>query len=131
MFLTTNRVDSFDLAFQSQIHLALKYHPLDSDGRAELWRLFLKRTGEQDWPEEVVKRFAAVELNGRQIKNTVRTANALALSEGRMLSAEEIQAVLETVTEFDADFRERTHSTDGFSPRRSLSLGTAGMGSLD
>lgn len=77
-----------------------------------------------------MKKFAAVELNGRQIKNTVRTANALALSEGRVLSAEEIQVVLDTVTEFDVDFRERTYSADGFSPRRSLSLGTAGMGSL-
>lgn len=132
MFLTTNRVDSFDPAFQSRIHLALKYHPIGLDGRAGLWRLFLKRTTryrEEDWPDEVVKRLAAVELNGRQIKNTIRTANELAISEGQVLSAEEIQVVLETVTQFDADFKEQVHGGDS-RRRRSLTLGTVDMGSF-
>jgi hypothetical protein len=77
----------------------------------------------------MVEGFAAVELNGRQIKNTVRTANALALSEGKVLSVEEIRVVLDTVTEFDADFKGQIHGTHGL-PGRSLSLGTAHMSSL-
>lgn len=35
-------------------------------------------------------------LNGRQIKNTARTANALALAEGSRLGVEQIRVVLES-----------------------------------
>lgn len=84
LFLTTNRINSFDRAFMSRIHLALHYPPLTHRSRRELWYLFLKcaspesakalrRTGALD-------KFAAEVLNGRQIKNLVRTASALALS---------------------------------------------------
>ncbi|KAJ3473864.1 hypothetical protein NLG97_g10096 [Lecanicillium saksenae] len=108
MFLTTNRVQSFDEAFQSRIHLALKYHPLDAEGRAGLWRLFLTRTAGYEagaWPAALVGEFAAVELNGRQIKNTVRTANTLALAEGRPLSAVHVHEVLKAVGEFEFVFK--------------------------
>lgn len=109
MFLTTNRVQSFDEAFQSRIHLALKYHALDAAGRADLWRLFLKRTvgyDETRWPDALVGELAATELNGRQIKNTVRTANTLALAEGEALSAEHVRDVLKAVGEFDFVLKE-------------------------
>lgn len=108
MFLTTNRVQSFDEAFQSRIHLALKYHPLDAAGRADLWRLFLQRTAgykESSWPAVSVDEFAAMELNGRQIKNTARTANTLALAEGKTLSVEHVREVLRAVGEFDFVFQ--------------------------
>ncbi|OAR02113.1 hypothetical protein LLEC1_01636 [Akanthomyces lecanii] len=109
MFLTTNRVQSFDEAFQSRIHLALKYHPLDAAGRADLWRLFLRRTAgyrEASWPAGSVDELAAAELNGRQIKNTARTANTLALAEGKALSPEHVREVLRAVGEFDFVFKE-------------------------
>ncbi|OAA76288.1 ATPase, AAA family protein [Akanthomyces lecanii RCEF 1005] len=108
MFLATNRVQSFDEAFQSRIHLALKYHPLDAAGRADLWRLFLQRTAgykESSWPAVSVDEFAAMELNGRQIKNTARTANTLALAEGKTLSVEHVREVLRAVGEFDFVFQ--------------------------
>ena len=108
MFLTTNRVQSFDEAFQSGIHLALKCHPLDAAGRADLWRLFLQRTAgykESSWPAVSVGEFAAMELNGRQIKNTARTANTLALAEGKTLSVEHVREVLRAVGEFDFVFQ--------------------------
>ncbi len=104
LFLTTNRVQAFDEAFQSRIHLALKYHPLDAGGRADLWRLFLQRTAGYEaaaWPAARVDELAAVALNGRQIKNTARTANTLALAEGKKLSAEHVREVLKAVGEFD------------------------------
>ncbi|KAI0025785.1 P-loop containing nucleoside triphosphate hydrolase protein [Xylariomycetidae sp. FL0641] len=107
MFLTTNRINTFDPAFQSRIHLALKYHELNADSRESLWKLFLKRTPdfkEEDWPPETFRDLAATELNGRQIKNTVRTAYALALAENQKFSVQQVQDVLDTVTEFQTDF---------------------------
>ncbi|KAK3995922.1 P-loop containing nucleoside triphosphate hydrolase protein [Cladorrhinum sp. PSN332] len=86
LFLTTNRVSSFDTAFKSRIHLAIHYPPLDSAARQKIWRVFLSKLpnnagkdlldGDHDKLEEIQDEG----LNGRQIKNIVRTAHSLAIS---------------------------------------------------
>lgn len=48
---------------------------------------------------------ARYELNGRQIKNTVRTAQALAVNKGEPLSMSHIRQVLEVQTNFDRDLK--------------------------
>ncbi|KLU91841.1 hypothetical protein MAPG_10790 [Magnaporthiopsis poae ATCC 64411] len=105
MFMTTNRFDCIDPAFQSRMHLILAYKPLDSRARRGLWRFFLQRTDGYDaknWPDETVKGLADLDLNGRQIKNIVRTANSLAVADNRRLSTEELDIVLTTVADFKA-----------------------------
>lgn len=107
MFMTTNRVDTIDMAFQSRIHLTLGYKSLDAKARLGLWRLFLERTAcyeAEAWPDDVLRRLAEVKLNGRQIKNAVRTANSLALSEKHLLSVVDIDVVLDTIAEADGVF---------------------------
>ena len=42
MFLTTNRVASFDPAFESRIHLTINYPELSSDSRLHIWKTFVK-----------------------------------------------------------------------------------------
>lgn len=37
----TARVDSFDEAFQSRVHVALRYHDLDRKARKQIWTSFL------------------------------------------------------------------------------------------
>ena len=41
LFLTTNRVETFDEAFQSRIHIALRYNDLDKKARRVIWKTFL------------------------------------------------------------------------------------------
>ncbi|EMC99821.1 hypothetical protein BAUCODRAFT_30235 [Baudoinia panamericana UAMH 10762] len=41
MFLTTNRVQTFDAAFQSRIHISLQYKELDAKSRRTVWQNFL------------------------------------------------------------------------------------------
>ncbi|KAI8956826.1 hypothetical protein F5Y11DRAFT_364727 [Daldinia sp. FL1419] len=43
LFFTTNRMQMFDAAILSRIHLALRYEPLKKDARKAIWRLFLLR----------------------------------------------------------------------------------------
>lgn len=43
MFLTTNRVQTFDAAFQSRIHISLEYPELDKAARKAIWQNFLER----------------------------------------------------------------------------------------
>lgn len=107
LFLTTNRISAFDTAFKSRIHLAIKYHPLSIDSRRQLWKVFIARgapNGLLDWVNDArLGAWAAQDLNGRQIKNAVRTAHALAVSAGRDLAAKDIDTALKVMTTFDAD----------------------------
>ncbi|KFY77788.1 hypothetical protein V499_02893 [Pseudogymnoascus sp. VKM F-103] len=111
LFLTTNRLTSFDLAFKSRIHLALKYTALDAQRRKELWKLFISRTSSHRlaaWDESVLDDLAKVDINGRQIKNTVRTASTLARSMNTSLEKDHIDIVLATIESFEADLNEDT-----------------------
>jgi SpoVK/Ycf46/Vps4 family AAA+-type ATPase len=44
LFLTTNRVGTFDPAFRSRIHVSLYYPPLKKDATMQIWRMHLERT---------------------------------------------------------------------------------------
>lgn len=77
LFLTTNRVRSFDPAFESRVTVALRYDALSADARAQVWRNLLLRVNKA--PDVSVEKLAAnYEMNGRQIKNAVRLAVSLA-----------------------------------------------------
>ncbi|KAI8297576.1 ATP-dependent zinc metalloprotease FtsH [Colletotrichum sp. SAR11_240] len=88
MFLTTNRVTRFDPAFQSRIHLTINYPSLDFDSRLHIWKVFIERRKVDDCGalepqksglvEDDLHVLAKLELNGREIKNVVKTASLLA-----------------------------------------------------
>ncbi|KAK4212750.1 P-loop containing nucleoside triphosphate hydrolase protein [Rhypophila decipiens] len=73
LFLTTNRINSFDRAFMSRIHLPLHYPPLNHHSRRKLWYLFLKRASPESaealLQTGAIDKFAEEILNGREIKN--------------------------------------------------------------
>ena len=79
LFLTTNRVKSFDSAFHSRISVALRYHDLDKTQRRQVWTTLLAAAGITQLDVDALSEH---ELNGRQIKTTIRLAQALALQEG-------------------------------------------------
>lgn len=105
LVLTTNRVESFDEAFQSRIHIALKYHDLTKESRRAVWKNFLSRLGEENEMDETV--YDALEeyaLNGRQIKNAVKTAEGLAEFKGTKVDLGILETVLRMQRDFARDF---------------------------
>lgn len=131
MILTTNRISSFDSAFTSRIHLAIKYHPLSPTARRDLWKTFLLKASphsDLDWiNNDSLDRLAMQKLNGRQIKNIVRTAHALAVSNGIDLTLAHIDIALKGMKMFETDFAQEqarrrseydNHPTDRTSKRR-------------
>jgi SpoVK/Ycf46/Vps4 family AAA+-type ATPase len=85
LFLTSNRVKTFDEAFQSRIHLAIRYHELDESQRRSIWELWLDKADEDieerrkfDVELEKGGDLVTVPLNGRQIRNCFRSGMALA-----------------------------------------------------
>ncbi|KAI1129276.1 P-loop containing nucleoside triphosphate hydrolase protein [Nemania abortiva] len=99
MFLTTNRVSDFDAAFESRIHLAIDYPSLSLESRLHVWKTFLGLQGDSTryaskLKEEHLEILAKYDLNGRQIKNIVKTARLLAKQQRAPLSMEHIEKVL-------------------------------------
>ncbi|KAF4340625.1 TOB3 (member of AAA-ATPase family) [Fusarium beomiforme] len=104
LFLTTNRVKDMDQAFQSRIHMSLEYPSLDNTARESVWRGFLSRAisvdakvegdSAHEITEDEIKALAGLELNGRQIKNVLKTANLLACHKGEKLAFGHLRTVL-------------------------------------
>lgn len=96
IFLTTNRVDCIDPAFESRIHLSLSYPELTQALRHKIWKNFI-RTMKVDTSQVTdgdLERFAALDMNGRQIKNTVKMAGLLATKANHSLTAEHVGMML-------------------------------------
>ena len=89
MILTTNRITSLDVAVQSRIHLAIRYEDLSGDQKKDIFEMFLNQLNKQE-PESIDDRKSidewvgeygiAAKLNGRQIRNVISSALALARS---------------------------------------------------
>lgn len=73
LFLTTNRVETFDDAFQSRIHLAIRYGELNAKARRSVWKMFLARVQAKEgvqtakFSDRDLDALARHALNGRQV----------------------------------------------------------------
>lgn len=115
LFMTTNRVKTFDEAFLSRIHIALHFQELTKEAKAQVWRAFLAKVGVKVVPsgrtepgalgEDLVGKLAERDINGRQIKNATRTASSLARSRDEPLSFTHLVETLDAMDEFTAEFK--------------------------
>ncbi|KAH6846117.1 hypothetical protein AA0118_g10281 [Alternaria tenuissima] len=137
LFLTTNRVETFDEAFQSRIHMGIRYENLQAKARKKIWQHHVGKVEQMgreaeaekksknsakeggdvktkvEKIEEVMKPFTEADfdelskksMNGRQIKNTVKTSQSIALSEKSVFSMEHVKRVLEVAEAFEDDMR--------------------------
>ncbi|KAF8202628.1 P-loop containing nucleoside triphosphate hydrolase protein [Mycena galopus ATCC 62051] len=103
LFLTTNRVQAFDEAFLSRIHVALHFGELSEASRAQVWRAFVARAGVQI-DDAQIGQLAKREVNGRQIKNAVRTAHSLALARKESVGLGHFMETLDAMDEFTEQF---------------------------
>jgi len=90
-----------DPAFQSRIHISMEYPGLDKAARMLVWRNFLKSI-ESELNEEEIGLLAGVEINGRQIKNILKTGGLLARHKGTKLRYEHLKTVLDVEKRDDA-----------------------------
>ena len=96
MFLTTNRVGTFDPAFQSRIHISLDYPELSADSRKMIWKNFLAQSQQQNnITDKQLDKLALMNMNGRQIKNVLKTAQLLASRKESALTHEHVITVLD------------------------------------
>lgn len=106
--LTTNRVEQFDEAFISRIHLAMNYPDLEPWMRKEIWTNALKRFRSDEMALDVaidLDEIAKVPLNGRVISYAVRTAKAIADEDKSKLTLEHIWDVVSVQQKFNEQMR--------------------------
>lgn len=129
LFLTTNRVGTFDEAFKSRVHISLFYADFDQRTAIKVWKTFIRQTkeaikkkgrehfkvkseeilqfAEEHWEENPKARW-----NGRQIRNAFHTAIAMAEFDARaegdgqepakiVLGREQFAKIASTVRDFD------------------------------
>ncbi|KAL1630041.1 hypothetical protein SLS54_000901 [Diplodia seriata] len=96
MFLTTNRVQTFDAAFQSRIHISLEYPELSVSSRLTVWKNFLAASPEKHAiTDRQLDSLSLMNMNGRQIKNVLKTAQLLASRKETALTYEHVVTVLD------------------------------------
>ncbi|KAI0151594.1 P-loop containing nucleoside triphosphate hydrolase protein [Xylariaceae sp. FL1272] len=104
LFLTTNRVKTFDEAFKSRIDVPIRYSELGLASRQQIWQnLCAKVPGNVIIDEKGFRKLARQPLNGRQIKNAIKVAEGIAASDETPLSIEHLEAAVEKTAEFEKE----------------------------
>jgi len=103
LFLTTNRVQEFDKAFHSRISVALKYSELDATAREQVWRNFLEKAELLSLDPVPLSKY---ELNGRQIRSTIRLAQAIARDEGVPVAMTHLEQTITVALQFAEDVKQ-------------------------
>ncbi|KAL3423685.1 ATPase [Phlyctema vagabunda] len=93
LFLTSNRVEDIDAAFESRIHLSLIYSDLSTESRRHVWEAFLASVKGTHFTDEQLDTLSQIQLNGRQIKNILKTAQLLASSKDSALKYEHVEII--------------------------------------
>ncbi|KAI9147175.1 26S proteasome regulatory subunit [Paramyrothecium foliicola] len=93
LFLTTNREKVLDPAIYSRIHLTINYPALDTQSRRQIWSTFLARTSSAVSATELDV-LAGVQLNGRRIRNIVKTAGIMTKQQQRAICFDDVKSVI-------------------------------------
>lgn len=114
MFLTTNRVNTFDPAFASRIHISLNYKELSIASRRTVWKNFLDNSPQEHVIDaKQLDELSRLNMNGRQIKNILKIARLLATRQDAKLSRDHIMTTLDVTQHLhnESQLTERTKET--------------------
>ena len=97
LFLTTNRVENIDAAFQSRIHISMHYDELSYSSRRHVWENLVTASKRKDhgFRDFELDALGDWKLNGREIKNVLKTAQLLASRQGDELQFQHVMIVLQ------------------------------------
>ncbi|PYI11954.1 P-loop containing nucleoside triphosphate hydrolase protein, partial [Aspergillus sclerotiicarbonarius CBS 121057] len=94
LFLTSNRAETIDPAFESRIHATIHYPDLDATSRRQIWSQLLGDSDKLGFSDAELDDMASLQLNGRQIKNVLKTASLVARHQEMPLGYGHVQTVL-------------------------------------
>ncbi len=100
LFLTTNRVETFDKAFFSRISYAINYPNLDPLNRKHVWNNVLKAAGVSTDKLDL-ESLSTYNTNGRNIKTAVRLAQTFAKGDKRPVMQKDFENILKMMENFN------------------------------
>ncbi|KAI1321381.1 P-loop containing nucleoside triphosphate hydrolase protein [Xylariaceae sp. FL0255] len=116
LFLTTNRVGSFDDAFISRVHVQMYYPEFNDEQRQAIWKTFIDKLNRERSDiritidaKEYIRgtEIRALKWNGREIRNVFQTAVSLAEYESEkdeegntMVTDEHLKSVIDLSKDF-------------------------------
>ena len=102
LFLTSNFGTLFDEAILDRVHLFVEFTPMTPELRARIWKTMVSTNvgattlpDHSTWGSEIYTALGQFDINGRTIKNFVRTAVSFAKAEGQSLNIRHLYAVME------------------------------------
>jgi SpoVK/Ycf46/Vps4 family AAA+-type ATPase len=104
LFLTTNRVGTFDEAFKSRIRLSLRFENLTLAARKKIWENHINSLDVAGEARELFERLdemAQHNLNGRQIESVFLNAKQLAKYRGTDLNWAHVEYAMKAVSNFE------------------------------
>jgi SpoVK/Ycf46/Vps4 family AAA+-type ATPase len=105
VFLTTNRLKTFDLAMKSRVHLALGYTSPDVETRRTIWKQYLQQVPAEETDiidfDHAADCIVQQPVNGREISGVVNTARTIARHEKKKLQVHHIEKILAGRAAFD------------------------------
>ncbi|CAD6593389.1 MAG: hypothetical protein ASARMPREDX12_007125 [Alectoria sarmentosa] len=107
LILTSNRVGTFDEAFKSRIQVALHYEALKRSSRRKIWQNFLDMMREDkenvifDELRDRLDELADLDMNGRQIRNSLTTARQLAIYKKEPLAWDHLEGAIKIAEDFN------------------------------
>lgn len=102
-------MQTFDEAFQSRIHIALRYGSLETKAKKAIFKMFIERVQTYGklkvvpFSDDELDDLSRKDLNGREIKNVVSSAQDLAINKDEALSMKHIRQVLDVHAKFGRD----------------------------
>ena len=130
LFLTTNRMQTFDPAILSRIHLPLRYDPLKQEAREAIWRCFVERAGTTAgsplYTDEVIETLAKKKLNGREVSD-----NPTISAESNLEKIRNAVLVARSIAEHDKNVVDETYLRDSVEARKQLDEDFQGAGATE
>lgn len=102
LFLTTNRERSLDPAIYSRVHLNINYPALDEPSRLKIWQTFLEKNNSTMSKSEF-ECLSSINVNGRRIRNIVKTAGIVAKKDGRAVNFDDVRKVMKITEGIDIE----------------------------
>jgi hypothetical protein len=114
LILTTNLIHTIDEAFRSRISVAYAYEKLDVAACERVWRDFIEEMDERKVNKKgllaEVERWGKLNLNARQIRNILMTAETIMLDQISFLQAEDVEDIIRDTDAFDRFFKKKEES---------------------
>lgn len=107
LFLSTSRVHAFDPGFISRVHMAVSFKEMGKDARMQIWKAFLEKLSADSLTASELDSLVNRRVSGRQIKNAIRTAAALAKGRQELMGYTHLMESLDAIEEFQREMTSR------------------------